>query len=174
MSYKKYLIEILKKNKVFKEGEFVLSSGKKSNYYIDMKKAITDPEILSTIAKLINKKIASEKIDKIAGPALGAIPIATAISLEAEIPLLMIRKEKKDYGTSKLIEGELNKNDSVILVEDVTTTGNSLLKAIKAINENGGNVKKAFVVVDREDGAIELFKKENISFEPLISVNEFF
>jgi orotate phosphoribosyltransferase len=173
MSSKEYLIEILKENNVFKKGDFVLSSGKKSNYYIDMKKAITNPEILSTIAKLITEKIDND-INKVAGPALGAVPIATAISLRSKLPLLMIRKEKKGYGTSKLIEGELNNGDNVIVVEDVTTTGGSLLKAIKAIEENGGNVKKAFVVVDRQEGANDSFKKENISFEPLISVDEFF
>ncbi|WP_409200722.1 orotate phosphoribosyltransferase [Methanobrevibacter sp. DSM 116169] len=174
MSSKEYLIEILKENNVFKEGTFTLASGKESNYYIDMKKAITEPEILSTIAELISTEISNDNIDKIAGPALGAVPIATAVSLKSNIPLLMIRKEKKGYGTSKLIEGELNKGDSVIVVEDVTTTGGSLLKAIKAIEDNGGIVKKAFTVVDREDGATNLFKSENIDFEPLISVNEFF
>lgn len=174
MTSKNYLIDILKENQVFKTGNFILSSGKKSDYYIDMKKAITDPNILKTIAELINQSIVGDNIDKVAGPALGAVPIATAVSLQSNIPLLMIRKEKKDYGTSKLIEGELNKGDSVIVVEDVTTTGGSLIKAINAIQENGGIVKKAFVVVDREEGAVHKFKKENILFEPLISVNEFF
>ena len=166
---KEYLIQILKDNHVFEEGDFTLASGKKSNYYVNMKKAITNPEILSTIAKLITEKIKDDNIDKIAGPALGAVPIATAVSLESEIPLLMIRKEKKGYGTSKLIEGEY-----VIVVEDVTTTGGSLLKAIKAINDNGGNVRRAFVCVDREEGAIESFNDANIQLEPLISVSEFF
>ncbi|OQD58242.1 orotate phosphoribosyltransferase [Methanobrevibacter arboriphilus JCM 13429 = DSM 1125] len=174
MASKEYLISILKDNNVFKTGDFVLSSGKKSNYYIDMKKAITEPNILKTIAELIDQAINSEKIDKVAGPALGAVPIATALSLKSEIPLLMIRKEKKGYGTSKLIEGELNEGDNVVVVEDVTTTGGSLLKAIKAIQENGGIVKKAFVVVDREEGAISSLKDEGILVEPLISVNEFF
>ena len=86
----------------------------------------------------------------------------------------MIRKEKKGYGTSKLIEGELNEGDDVIVVEDVTTTGGSLLKAIKAIQDNGGNVKRAFVVVDRQEGAIEAFDSEGIKLEPLITVDEFF
>ncbi len=95
MASKEYLISILKDNNVFKTGDFVLSSGKKSNYYIDMKKAITEPNILKTIAELIDQAINSEKIDKVAGPALGAVPIATALSLKSEIPLLMIRKEKK-------------------------------------------------------------------------------
>ena len=139
-----------------------------------MKKAITEPEILSTISKLITQKIDLDDIDKVAGPALGAVPIATAVSLESKLPLLMIRKEKKGYGTSKLIEGELNEGDNVIVVEDVSTTGGSLLKAIRAINDNGGNVKRAFVVVDREEGAIETFEKEGITLEPLISVKDFF
>jgi orotate phosphoribosyltransferase len=174
MASKEYLISILKDNNVFKKGDFVLSSGKKSNYYIDMKKAITEPNILKTIAELIDQDISGEKFDKVAGPALGAVPIATALSLKSEIPLLMIRKEKKGYGTSKLIEGELNEGDNVVVVEDVTTTGGSLLKAIKAIQKNGGIVKKAFVVVDREEGAISSLKDEGILIEPLISVNEFF
>ncbi|AMD18468.1 orotate phosphoribosyltransferase [Methanobrevibacter sp. YE315] len=174
MLSKEYLIDLLKENEVFLEGDFTLSSGKKSNYYINMKKAITEPEILSTISKLITEKIKDDEIDKVAGPALGAVPIATAVSLESGLPLLMIRKEKKGYGTSKLIEGELLEGDDVIVVEDVSTTGGSLLKAIKAIKDNGGNVKRAFVVVDREEGAIEEFKKEGIVLEPLISVSEFF
>lgn len=174
MPTKEYLIDLLKENEVFLQGDFTLSSGKKSDYYINMKKAITDPEILSTISKLITGLIADDDIDKVAGPALGAVPIATAVSLESKLPLLMIRKEKKGYGTSKLIEGELNEGDDVIVVEDVSTTGGSLLKAIKAIQENGGNVKRAFVVVDRQEGAIEAFKKEGIVLEPLISVNDFF
>lgn len=174
MVSKEYLIELLKENEVFLEGDFTLSSGKKSSYYINMKKAITEPEILSTISKLITEKIVDDNIDKVAGPALGAVPIATAVSLESKLPLLMIRKEKKGYGTSKLIEGELNEDDDVIVVEDVSTTGGSLLKAINAIQDNGGNVKRAFVVVDREEGAIEEFEKAGIKLEPLISVSEFF
>lgn len=174
MLSKEYLINLLEDNGVFLKGDFTLSSGKKSNYYINMKKAITDPEILSTIAKLVSEMISDDNVDKIAGPALGAVPIATAISLKSNIPLLMIRKEKKGYGTSKLIEGELNEDDKVIVIEDVTTTGGSLFKAINAIKENGGNVKRAFTVVDRQEGAKELFKKEGIILESLIDVEEFF
>ncbi len=174
MASKEYLIELLKENEVFLEGDFTLSSGKKSNYYINMKKAITEPKILSTISKLITEKIENEDVDKVAGPALGAVPIVTAVSLESGLPLLMIRKEKKGYGTSKLIEGELNNDDNIIVVEDVSTTGGSLLKAINAIQENGGNVIRAFVVVDRQEGAIEEFEKAGIILEPLITVNEFF
>ena len=173
MVTKEYLIDLLKENEVVKKGHFVLSSGKESDYYVDMKKALTSPLILSTVAKLISQKIADDNVDKVAGPALGAVPIATALSLETDIPLLMIRKEKKGYGTSKLIEGDLVEGDEVVIVEDVTTTGASLIKAIRAIEENGGVIKKAFVIVDRLDGAIETFEKEGINFEPLILVDEF-
>ena len=174
MITKEYLIDLLKDNEVFLEGDFTLASGKKSNYYVNMKKAITYPEILSAIADLITNQIKNENLDKVAGPALGAVPIATAVSLKSNLPLLMIRKEEKGYGTSKLIEGDLEKGDEVVVVEDVTTSGGSLLKAIKAIEDNGGVVKKAISIVDRLEGAQETFYKENILFEPLIRVNEFF
>jgi orotate phosphoribosyltransferase len=167
------LIELLRNKEVVKFGKFTLSSGKESDYYVNMKMAVTDPKILKTIAKIVSNSITSEKIDKIAGPALGAVPIATAISLESEIPMLMIRKAKKSYGTSKLIEGTLEEGDSVVVVEDVTTTGDSLLKAVKAIEENGGDVKRAVVIVDRDEGAIENLEKEGILLEPLLSINDF-
>ena len=88
----------------------------------------------------------------------------------------MIRKAKKGYGTSKLIEGDWKeeKDDDVIVFEDVTTTGNSLINAIQAVKENGGIVKKAYVIVDRNEGAIDNLKKEGIDLEPLVTVNDFF
>ena len=171
---KKELIELLKTKEVVKLGKFILSSGKESDYYVNMKMAITDPKILKAIAKIVSNQITEEKIDKIAGPALGAVPIATAISLKSEIPMLMIRKAKKGYGTSKLIEGTLKEGDVVVVIEDVTTTGNSLLKAIKAVEEKGGNVKRAVVVVDRNEGAIENLKTEGILLKPLLSINDFY
>lgn len=95
VDYKEKLLKLLKENDVIKFGDFTLSSGKKSNYYVDMKKAITEPEILDSVAHLITQKIDTENVDKIAGPALGAVPIATATSLISKKPMLMIRKEKK-------------------------------------------------------------------------------
>lgn len=173
MDKKNELITLLKENQVVKYGKFTLSSGRESSYYVDMKRAITDPTILNKIAEIITERIAHEKIDRVAGPALGAIPIVTAVSLESTIPMLMIRKSKKDYGTSELIEGDLGEEDLVVVVEDVTTTGNSLIKAIKAVSSNGGLVKRAFVVVDREEGAVENLKKEGIELEPLVTVKDF-
>ncbi|MBE2900631.1 orotate phosphoribosyltransferase [Methanothermobacter thermautotrophicus] len=165
------LIELLSERDVVRRGKFILSSGKESDYYVDIKRAITDPSVLDVIARLI--AVEAGDVDRVAGPALGAVPIATAVSLYSRKPLLMIRKEKKGYGTSKLIEGDLQKGDRVAVVEDVTTTGGSLLKAVRAIQENGGIVEKAFVVVDREEGAVDEFKREGITLIPLLSVSDF-
>jgi orotate phosphoribosyltransferase len=170
---KNELIKLLKDNNVVKYGKFTLSSGKESNYYVDMKRAITDPEILSKVAEIISEKINQNDIDKIAGPALGAIPIVTAVSIVSSIPMLMIRKAKKGYGTSELIEGDLKPGDKVIVLEDVTTTGNSLIKAVKAVLDGGGLVSKAFVIVDRDEGAINHLKREGVDLEPLVSVEDF-
>ena len=106
------------------------------------------------------------------GPALGAVPIATATSLISKKPMLMIRKAKKSYGTNKQIEGELLDNDQVIIVEDVTTTGGSLIKSIDVIEENGGKIIEAFVIVDREEGAQETFEEKGIKFTPLLTISE--
>lgn len=172
-NHKNKLMQLLKENDVIKFGDFTLSSGKKSNYYVDMKKAITEPEILKCAAEMITDEISDKNIDKIAGPALGAVPIATATSLISGKPMLMIRKEKKSYGTSKQIEGELNPEDNVIIVEDVTTTGGSLLKAIDVIEDNDGKIIQAYVIVDREEGAAETFKKRGIELKPLLTITEF-
>ena len=169
---KNQLISLLKDNNVIKFGKFTLSSGRESDYYVDMKKAITDPQILSQVSKIISQLINDDNIDLVAGPALGAVPIATAVALHAGIPMLMIRKAQKDYGTSQLIEGELKTGDKVIVVEDVTTTGHSLLKAVRAVQDNGGVVERTFVVVDREEGAVEELKKQGITLEPLVSISE--
>jgi len=169
---KNLLISLLKDNQVIQFGKFTLSSGRESDFYVDMKKAITDPEILSQVAKIISHIILDDEIDLVAGPALGAVPIATAVALQSGIPMLMIRKAQKGYGTSKLIEGELKEGNRVIVVEDVTTTGNSLLKAVRAVQDNGGVVERTFVIVDRQEGAVEHLKKEGVILEPLVSISD--
>lgn len=170
---KKNLLELLTTHQVIQFGKFTLASGRESDYYVDMKKAITDPRILREIGQLMALRIAGENADKIAGPALGAVPIATAVSLASGIPMLMIRKSRKGYGTSKLIEGDLSEGDRVVVVEDVTTTGNSLLKAVEAVKNSGGVVVRALVAVDREEGARENLLKKGIILEALVTRSDF-
>ena len=147
-------------------GKFTLASGEESDYYVDMKKAMTDPRILRSIASMIAEEVRGA--DRIGGMELGAIPFVVAVSLEIDIPYLMVRKKKKGHGTGRQVEGYLNKGDHVIMLEDVTTTGNSTWRAVEAVREIGGVVNKVVVIVDRQEGAADLFAEKGLTFVPLL------
>jgi len=151
-------------------GEFVLRSGKTSNFYVNIKKASTNPFILKKIAQALAGLVGGE--DRIAGMELGAVPLATAVALETMKPFVMIRKEKKDYGTTRLIEGELLEGEEVIVIEDVATTGGSMKKAVEYVRSAGGRVRRALVVVDREEGAGEMLEREKVELVPLLRISE--
>jgi orotate phosphoribosyltransferase len=163
------LVEMLKK--AVKRGDFTLTSGKKSDYYIDIKKVSTDPKVLKEIVKEMAGLIAGERVDRIAGVAVGGIPIAAALSLELGVPFLIVRKEKKRYGRESKIEGELSEGDRVIMVEDVTTTGGSVLAAVKGIREKAV-CNKVIAVVDRGEGAKALLKEHGIELLSLVKARE--
>ena len=168
------LSEALKSCGALQFGEFTLASGAKSDYYIDIKKASTNPEVLRLIARLMAQKMRDEGIeaDRIAGVVLGSVPLATALALETGIPYVMIRKEKKDHGTGKLIEGDLNTGDRVLVVEDVITTAGSSIKAIGTLREAGADVKYVISVIDREGGGSENLAEAGVDFRPLVKASE--
>ncbi len=172
---KEELIRMIFEEEAIRFGRFILTSGRESNYYIDIKKLITNPRALKLIAELMEEKTRQLNIefDKIAGPELGAVPIATALALKTEKPLLIVRKKKKEHGTGKQIEGEIKVGDRILLVEDVTTTGGSVLRAAKILEEKGAIVAAISVVVDREEGAKNLIEGK-YKFIPLITVKELF
>lgn len=155
-------------------GEFTLASGAKSNYYIDIKKASTDPKVLSLIASLMAERMESIGLrpDRIAGVVLGSIPLATALSLETGIPFVMVRKEKKDHGTGKLIEGDLRSGETVLVVEDVITTAGSSIKAIATLREEGAVVTNAISVIDREGGGRENLSEVKVELISLVKGSE--
>lgn len=161
--------EMLIKSGAVLFGDFTLTSGKKSNYYINIKKATTNPEILREIAKAMAQFVKNEKI---AGIELGSVPLAVALSLETNRPYVIVRKESKTHGTKEMIEGELTPSEDVVVVEDVVTTGGSVLRAVNILRENNVNVKKIIAVVDREEGGRENIEKENLQFIPLIKVSD--
>jgi orotate phosphoribosyltransferase len=162
------LIESLKECGALKFGDFVLASGKKSNYYVDIKKASTSPTILKKIAELMANQVEE---DRIAGMELGAVPIAVALSLETNKPCLIIRKETKAHGTQKRIEGEFNKGETVVVVDDVTTTGGSLVQSVLVLRSEGLTVEKVLTVVDREEGGREAVEETGVEFIPLVSAS---
>ncbi len=169
------LIRMIFEENAIRFGHFVLTSGKESSYYIDIKKLITNPKALKLIAELMQRKAEALKIefDRVAGPELGAVPIATALALKTEKPLLIVRKKKKEHGTGKQIEGEIREGDRVLLVEDVTTTGGSVLRAAEILEEKGAKITAISVVVDREEGAGERIRRK-YRFIPLVTVGELF
>jgi orotate phosphoribosyltransferase len=167
---KEKLIQMLKDCKAIQFGRFVLTSGAISDYYIDIKKASTNPKILKYIAELM--KDYTEGYDILAGMELGAVPILVSLSLHTEIPFVIIRKEKRKHGTSKQIEGEDVKGKRVLLIEDVTTSGSSVIKAVHIIRENQGIVDEVVVLVDRESGAENKLQGIDVNLIPIISVRE--
>ena len=110
--------------------------------------------------------------DLLAGMELGAVPLVVALALETNIPYVIIRKEKREHGTGKQIEGGDVKGKNVLLVEDVTTSGGSVVKSIQILRENHAEVDKVLTVVDREAGATDILKKLDVDFIPLVTVSE--
>lgn len=168
------LCDRLKECGAIKFGDFILASGKKSKNYIDIKKASANPRILKLIAGEIAEKINinSIKADYIGCVALGGVPIAVAVSLETGLPLIIIRKEAKEYGTKGQIVGDFIKNGRVLMVEDVATTGGSVMKAIKLLREEGLLIRNVIVVVDREEGAHAALADEGVELTPLIRIRD--
>jgi len=160
---------MLKDIKVVQTGDFVLASGKRSNYFVNIKRASTDPKILREIAKQMAPHVGDSKI---AGMVLGAVPLAVAVALETDRPFVMVRKEPKDYGTKELIEGEVAPGESFIVVEDVATTGGSTMKVVAALREKGARVSKALVVVDREEGAAQMLSEHGIELISLFKAKD--
>ena len=151
----------------FKRGSFTLSSGKRSDVYIDVKVGLTRPDILALIASGMAPHVDS---DKIAGVELAGVPIAAAVSLAVDKPYLMVRKEEKTHGTRKRIEGILNKGETVTLVEDVTTTGASVISGIQAIEAEGGRVLTVVTVVDRGEGAEEALLQRGVELVAILDL----
>ncbi|MCZ7392354.1 MAG: orotate phosphoribosyltransferase [Candidatus Methanoperedens sp.] len=170
----KSLADALKGCGAIKFGEFTLASGKKSRYYVDIKKASTNPQILKLIAQRIAETLKSRSIhaDYIGCVALGGVPIAAAVSLETVLPLIILRKEVKDYGIKEQIIGDFIRGKLVLMVEDVATTGGSVLKAIKTLRDEGLVIRYVIVVVDREEGASKSLADANVELIPLVRISE--
>ena len=151
-------------------GDFVLTSGKRSSYYINIKNMITDPGILEIIARKFSTKITG--YTKIAGVELGAVPLLVAASLHSEKSYVIIRKKSREHGAKEEYIGTINRHENFCILEDVTTTGGSALRACKIIRKNGGIVNRVVTIVDREDGAKELFREEGVELLSLFRIGE--
>jgi len=151
-------------------GDFTLRSGRKSKYYLDKYLFETQPDVLLELGKLFAQHIEKEgNIQRLAGAELGGIPLVTAASMATGIPSVLIRNQKKDYGTAKQLEGKLEKGERVLIVEDVATTGGQVLEAAKVLQEIGAVVVKIVAVIDRQEGARENIEKAGFKFDALFT-----
>ena len=155
-------------------GEFTLASGRKSSYYIDIKKASTNPRVLSEIADHMATRMEERGlvVDRVAGVVLGSIPLAVALSLRTGIPFVMVRKEKKEHGTGRLIEGELCAGERVLVVEDVVTSAGSSMEAIGTLRAAGALVATVLTVIDRQEGGGDRLNGIGVRLEALLTTEE--
>ncbi|MDQ6773397.1 MAG: orotate phosphoribosyltransferase [Candidatus Dormibacteraeota bacterium] len=148
------------------EGDFVLRSGRRSRYYFDKYLFETQPGILRRVGRELARLVPAGT-QRLAAPELGAVLLGGAVSMELELPLVLVRKEVKAYGTSRALEGVLEPGDRVTVIEDVLTTGGAALDAIAKVRAAGGEVLALVGVLDREEGAAEAVAGLGVPFRPL-------
>ena len=154
------------------EGDFVLRSGRRSRYYLDKYLFETRPELLGPLGEAIAEAVQEAEPDavRLAGPELGAVALAAAASLASGLSFVIVRKEAKDYGTSKRLEGAFEQGDLTCLVEDVVTSAGAALQAVEALREAGLEVRNAVCVVDREEGGADALADEGVRLRALFRV----
>jgi len=165
------------KEKAIVYKEVKLSSGKKSNYYIDGKLITLSPEGIYLVSKIIFEMIKDQNIDAIGGLTIGADPIVSGVSLisfieKKPIYAFIVRSSQKEHGMGKLIEGNIQKNWNVAIVDDVVTTGSSLLKSIEAVESYGAKIKKVICIVDRKEGASQAIEKKGYKLDAIFTKDE--
>ncbi|QDX40396.1 orotate phosphoribosyltransferase [Salarchaeum sp. JOR-1] len=163
------LIRALRDADSVRFGEFELSHGGTSEYYVDKYLFETDPGCLRLIAREFAALVEDEKLG---GVALGGVPLAAVTSVETDNPYVIARKQAKEYGTGNRIEGRLSEGEEVVVVEDIATTGQSAVDAAQALREAGAEVNRVLVVVDREEGGSDLLAEHDLELEALVTAAE--
>ena len=158
----------------FLEGDFVLRSGRRSNFYLDKYRFATRPELLRELGERIAARARESAPDaaRLAAPELGAVALAASASLASGLPFLIVRKEQKEYGTARRLEGDFAAGEEVCLVEDVVTSGGAAVEAIRALREAGLTCRTAVCVVDREEGGVDALAREAVRLTPLFRARE--
>jgi orotate phosphoribosyltransferase len=169
---------MLLRERAFRRGRVVLASGKESDYYFDMKPAMLDPDGASLMAELILQEIQGLNVDAVGGLEMGAVPLIAPVAMKSPafgryLPGFFVRKAVKDHGTQKRVDGNDITGKSVVILEDVTTTGGSAMDAVKAVEEAGAKVALVISILDRGEGAAELYEKAGIPFKSLFKAEEF-
>jgi orotate phosphoribosyltransferase len=167
------LIDALRAADAVQFGEFELSHGGTSSYYVDKYLFETDPDCLDRIAAAFADHLDDLAPDAtLAGVALGAVPLVAVTSVETGRPYVIARKAAKEYGTGNRIEGRLADGEEVVVLEDIATTGQSAVDAVEALRDAGAVVNHVLVVVDREEGARENLADAGVELDALVTASE--
>ena len=169
---KKELINDLHRIGAVKFGEFTLKSGMISPIYIDLRILISHPEVLEKVADLISEVLDNLEFDLIAGIPYTALPIASIISIKKKIPMIYPRKEVKDYGTKRKIEGVYQKGHKCVVIDDLITDGGSKFEAVAPLEDEEIVVKDFIVLVDREQGGKKLLEEKGYNLHSIIKITE--
>jgi orotate phosphoribosyltransferase len=171
------LREIIRSKSVIAGREMRLASGRTSNIYFDLKPTMFDQEGANLLAEALLGLLSKETFDSVGGLAVGAVPLVEAVAIRShnliKLRAFFVRSEVKEHGTKERIEANFNNDDRVIILDDVTTTGGSVMKAIDAVRARGATVVKVITVVDRQEGAQEKLANEGIEMVALYRKDEF-
>jgi orotate phosphoribosyltransferase len=170
------LAMVLVKVRALQVGTFTLSSGKLSSYYVDLRTVPSFPGayryVVDCYLSLIKNEVGLDKFDAIAGIPTAGLTFSSPVALELHKPMVYVRKEEKDYGHMKRIEGTITPGWRVLVMDDLITTGHSLLSGIDAIREEGGEVKSVAVLIDRLEGGKASLRKAGVALRPLTDIKE--
>ena len=152
-------------------GDFTLRSGRKSTYYLDKYRFETQPDCLLELGKMIAARIPADA-QRIAGPELGAVPLAASAAMQCGKPCIFVRNQKKEYGSARQIEGLYNSGEKIVLIEDIVTSGGQVIEAARALQDVGLEVLKVIVVIDREEGGREAITNAGIIMDALFTTTD--
>jgi len=176
MEFVKEFATFLHEKGAIKFGDFTLASGKKSSYYIDLRLVPSFPHEFRKMVKYLQndviENIGLENFDSLVSVPTGGLVIASALAIETVKPLIYVRSKPKDYGTTKSIEGSISKDMKVLMIDDVATTGGSVVNAIKALKQEGISITDAYVIVNRMEGASQALELEGVKMHQLADIME--
>jgi len=174
MDFVKEFSIFLHENKIIRFGDFTLASGKKSSYYVDLRLVPSYPHQFRKMVKYLQDEIIKDtgldKFDSLVSVPTGGLVIASALAIEIVKPLIYVRSKPKDYGTSKSIEGKIWEGLKAVMIDDVATTGGSVVNGIKSLTEAKIKVEDAYVIVNRMEGAEEALKEQGVTMHSITNV----
>jgi len=174
MEFVKEFVTFLHQKEIIKFGEFTLASGKSSSYYVDLRLVPSYPHEFRMMIKYLKNQITEdiglENFESIVSVPTGGLVIGSALAIETVKPLIYVRSKPKNYGTSKSVEGKIHDGMKVVMIDDVATTGGSVVNAIKSLTEVNVPVKDAYVIVDRMEGADEALAKLGVKMHSILNI----